>query len=477
VTTRQTYLGLAAILLLLPIACAPEGGEESLTARIRVLLERADSPQVVSAQPLVSMEGIRRFYASRGYRAAWGADGAASSDLLQVLGKVEEEGLLGDDYHRSAISKLVGNSPDTVASRDLLLTDAFLTLLSHFRYGKTAYGDSLPAWERTGRDTSTFHVLRGALEANAVAETLRSALPRDPYYLRLKDALPRLAATKGNELKIGQIRANLERCRWMPRTAPGRLLRVDVATQRLSVMEEGRETLLMKTVVGLPEWQTPIFASKVDRIVVNPTWLSPYRILATEILGYIKADSNYLRANVMTLLRWRGDSAEVVDPRSIDWAALTPERIDFVLRQEPGPGNIMGRVKFLADNPYNIFLHDTPYREDFAKERRLASHGCIRLERPFELAARLFTWEGRRDTSWMRRMLDSMKERTALLHSPVEMRVEYRTVRFDSAGKIGYLDDFYGLDRKVNDALGVPVQEAPWFQHASGGRGLSSSVR
>jgi murein L,D-transpeptidase YcbB/YkuD len=221
---------------------------------------------------------------------------------------------------------------------------------------------------------------------------------------------------------------------------------VNIPEYRLVAVEQKKVRLSMNVVVGLPLWPTPTFSSRLSTVVFNPTWMSPDRILAAELVNYIKADSAYLRANAMVILRKEGSGLKVVDPHSIDWAALRPEEIDFQLRQDPGPQNIMGQVKFLAANPFDVFLHDTPYRDDFRKAERLASHGCIRLEQAFDLAAYLL----RDDPRWTMARMDSVratrKSVPAFLARPVPVHVVYATAWLDTAGRVQFRGDPYGLD-------------------------------
>ncbi len=246
--------------------------------------------------------------------------------------------------------------------------------------------------------------------------------------------------------RLRQIDGNLYRWRRGVHELGDRYVLVNIPEYRLVAVEQQRVRLAMSVVVGLPLWPTPTFSSQLSTVVFNPTWISPGRILAAELINYIKADSNYLRVNAMTILRGEGSGQKTVDPHSIDWAALRPEEIDFQLRQDPGPGNIMGEVKFLAANPFDVFLHDTPYRDDFRKAERLASHGCIRLERAFDLAAYLL----RDDARWTRTRMDTVratrKTLPVLLAKPVPVHVVYATAWLDTAGRMQFRGDPYGLD-------------------------------
>ena len=255
------------------------------------------------------------------------------------------------------------------------------------------------------------------------------------------------------ELRLEQIKANMERWRWLPHKLGRKYVRVNVADFKLTAVEEDREVLSMKVVVGNPDWQTPVFRADITQVLFNDYWIAPYNILATELINYMKADSNYLKNNEMVLLRESGDSLQEVDPHTINFAELNPKDIDFKLRQGPGPNNIMGQVKFLLPNKYEVFLHDTPYREDFAKNVRMYSHGCIRLEKPFDFAEYILKdylgWT--KDT--ILAVVHRIERRTINLKDPIPVYVLYCTARKDKDGTIQFREDYYGKDKRLSAAL------------------------
>ncbi|MBM4160805.1 MAG: hypothetical protein FJ217_06880 [Ignavibacteria bacterium] len=266
------------------------------------------------------------------------------------------------------------------------------------------------------------------------------------------DSVTRATMNVPIKARIEQLQANLERWRWLSRKKHGRLIRVNVADMTLSVWDKGRDVMSMKVVVGVRDWPTPLFTSAIDQVILNPSWISPKTIFAAELLNYIRADSNYLARNKMKILGGT-DKEEEIDPGNINWKELKVEEIDFVLWQAPGPLNIMGRVKFLLPNKYDVFLHDTPYKEDFPKRLRLASHGCIRLEKPFDLAAYLLQdvpgWTRERITS----VVDSVERCIVDLPEPFPVDVIYLTVWIGRDGVMQFREDIYGLDARVHDAL------------------------
>ncbi len=253
--------------------------------------------------------------------------------------------------------------------------------------------------------------------------------------------------------RIEQIKINLERWRWMPHDLGRKHIRVNIPDFRLVVEEAGKHVMTMKVVLGLPEWQTPLFSTVMTHVLFNVHWIAPDDILSKELINYMKADSNYLRSNNMTLWRKKGDSLQQIDQRTINIKDIDPKHVDFILRQEAGPQNIMGQVKFLVPNEHSIYLHDTPYREDFPKTVRMFSHGCIRLEKPVDLAEYIL----KEFPSWNRERIDTVVaqnvEQTIVLKHPIPVHVLYCTAWKEKDGTINFRQDYYGLDRKLGAVL------------------------
>jgi murein L,D-transpeptidase YcbB/YkuD len=267
------------------------------------------------------------------------------------------------------------------------------------------------------------------------------------------DSLTLAALNVPLEKRIEQIKITMERWRWMPHRLGHNYIRINIPDFRLYVIENGREVETMKVVLGLPNWQTPVFSAVMTQVLFNSRWMAPEDIVEKELINYMKADSNYFRSNNMTLWREVHDSLVQVDPRTIDWPAMNEKTIDFRLRQEAGPQNIMGQIKFLIPNKFNIYLHDTPYREDFPKPNRMFSHGCIRLERPSDLAEYVL----RDFPEWTKERIDTViarnEEQSLFLKKRLPVHVLYYTVWRENDGSVQFREDFYGLDRRLGWVL------------------------
>lgn len=256
--------------------------------------------------------------------------------------------------------------------------------------------------------------------------------------------------------RLRQIEANLERWRWLRRDLGARHIVVNIADFHLEAVENGAASFRMKIVVGNASWQTPVFSADMTHFVVNPYWNTPENVLARELINYIRADPKYLESNGMTLLRPAPDGEREMLREEIDWRAVDRGRIAFRLRQDPGPANVLGRIKFMLPNPYDVYLHDTPYREDFGKSVRAFSHGCIRIEKPEDLALWLLAGDRRWSAEKLDRALASLTDLTVKVAGRVPVHVTYATAWADADGTVEFREDVYGRDESLRAALEAP---------------------
>ncbi len=253
--------------------------------------------------------------------------------------------------------------------------------------------------------------------------------------------------------RAAQIQANLERWRWRRGEPAPRYLRVNVPAFRLEAVEGGETVLSLAVVVGRGEDPTPAFAGRVTHVVVNPSWSVPPEIAQNELLPEVVKDPGLLARRGFRLLRGWGEGSEELDPASVDWGSVTVAQGPLHFRQGPGPANALGRLKFLVPNRFRVYLHDTPARALFGKARRDFSHGCIRVERPEELAAYLFRNDRRWDPEALRAAIDAGEERTIPLSAPVPVHLEYFTAWADGDGPAHFRADIYGRDGRLDAAL------------------------
>ena len=248
------------------------------------------------------------------------------------------------------------------------------------------------------------------------------------------------------EARVRQITINMERWRRLPQHLGARYLMANIPNFTLDVVEHDRVVMSMRTVVGTPQQRTPVFSALLTSMVLNPYWRIPASIARQEILPRLRRDPGYLATQNIKL--WRGQGAEVreVDPRRIDWSAVSARHFDYSLRQEPGPDNALGRIKFLFPNAYSVYMHDTPQRTLFARSARAFSHGCVRLEQPMALAEYLL----RGEASWSRDKLLATIARRAERYIPLPealpVHLVYWTAWVTDTGTLHFRPDIYGHD-------------------------------
>jgi murein L,D-transpeptidase YcbB/YkuD len=246
--------------------------------------------------------------------------------------------------------------------------------------------------------------------------------------------------------KIRQLRINMERLRWLPRNLGKRYILVNTAGFRLTAVEQGVPALNMRIIVGLDYRSTPSFNSAFSHMVLNPSWTVPATIARKDLLPKQQKDPTYFTAAGFKVYSSYARDAEAIDPHTIDWRAIKAG-FPYLLRQDPGAQNALGRIKFMFPNSFDIYLHDTPSKSLFQKDIRTFSSGCIRLEKPMELAAFLLNTQQIPDK--FRTDMDSGKTVTAHLPRQLPVYLVYSTAWVDEQEKVHFSPDIYGRDLRA----------------------------
>jgi len=254
------------------------------------------------------------------------------------------------------------------------------------------------------------------------------------------------------ERRIDQVRANLERARWVLRELPDTFVAVNVAGARVYLMRDGSVAYESRGIVGADYTRTPVFAAPMLYVDLNPTWTVPPGVVG-EILGLVVRDPTYLDSQGFLVL---DSAARPVDPTTVDFSRYAAEDFPYFFRQEPGPANTLGEIKLMFPNEHRVYLHDTPTRGLFAEEERLFSHGCIRLEDPLGLAELVLGEPERWNRASLRAAIDSGATRTIRLAKPVPVFVLYWTAAVDQDGRLHFHKDVYGRDAALLAALDAP---------------------
>jgi L,D-transpeptidase YcbB len=252
--------------------------------------------------------------------------------------------------------------------------------------------------------------------------------------------------------RIDQIRLNMERWRWMPRNMD-RYIFVNIPSFELKVAEKGFVVLKMRTIVGKEDKPTPSFADQLTQIEINPFWNIPRSIIEKEIIPKVKRDPTYLTREGIRIYRdWRPDAPEIPSTE-IDWQEVTPKKFVYRLVQDPGPLNPLGQIKFLFPNNYDVYMHDTPSRYLFSRQGRTFSHGCIRIEKPLDLAEYLLRGEKGWTRKQIQKKIDSKERLVITLRDPIPVHIVYFTVWMGGDGLAYFRDDLYEYDRLLDTAM------------------------
>jgi murein L,D-transpeptidase YcbB/YkuD len=234
-------------------------------------------------------------------------------------------------------------------------------------------------------------------------------------------------------VRIRQMELNMERWRWMPADLGERHIEVNVPEFVLRVMEGDRAVLAMRVVVGKEQSRTPVFSDKMTYVELNPYWNIPPSILHDEILPALARDPGYLASHDMEVVSGEGEEMRV--------------------RQRPGPQNPLGRIKFMFPNDFDVYLHDTPAGHLFNQSERTFSHGCIRIERPMDLADYLLRGDPKWDRAAVEAAIAAGEQRQITLRRPIPVHILYWTAWVEKDGRVQFREDVYGHDAILDAAL------------------------
>jgi murein L,D-transpeptidase YcbB/YkuD len=255
------------------------------------------------------------------------------------------------------------------------------------------------------------------------------------------------------EYRMRQVQANLERWRWITSDLGDSYILVNIADFSVHLIEGENETMSMPAVVGRPYRRTPDFSARLTYLELNPSWNVPPKLAREDILPKIQKDPAYLEAQGFRVFRDWSAGAPEIEPSSVDWAAVRAESLAYKFQQMPGPMNALGQIKFVFPNKFDVYLHDTPARELFKKAVRDFSSGCIRVERPLDLAEYLLRGNPEWDRPKLETALQGGITRIISLKQPINVHVLYWTAWMDREGRIHFRRDIYGRDAALYAAL------------------------
>ncbi len=254
---------------------------------------------------------------------------------------------------------------------------------------------------------------------------------------------------------IRRIIINMERWRWLPHTLDGQRLFVNIAGFYLAGTQDEQLEIVMSVIVGKLHHETPVFTHTMRYIEINPFWNIPNSIAENEMVPKMIKDPQHLAKKHIRIFDGWQQNAREVSPSSINWHTIGKGIRRYRLRQDPGPDNALGTIKFMFPNKYNVYMHDTPVHSLFKKNNRSFSHGCIRVSDPRRLALYLLN----KDTGgWTRERIDELiaagKRTVVTLKKPFPVHILYRTVLIDPRDNtVHFYDDIYGRDTLLAQAI------------------------
>lgn len=371
--------------------------------------------------------------------ARW--DGPSAQALLAYIGTLDTHGLDPADYAPAELSAALRSGDPAAIERHA--SNSFALAARDLATGHL-HGAARGRYFIASDPLDTARVadlIDRALARRDVPETLEGLAPQVRQYAALRAALANL--DPGEDRERRRLEINLERWRWLPRALGDRYLMVNIAEYQARLVQAGQIVATHRVIVGKTSTPTPRFRAEVTGVIFNPTWTVPQSIIRESVGSLVRRSPSVARARGYTW-SFAGGGLRVV--------------------QQPGPQNALGQMKLDMPNPFTVYLHDTPTKQLFDREVRTLSHGCIRTQNPFDLAALLLA-----GTEWtparIAETVAGLRTTRAALPRPVPVYVVYFTAVAGDDGAVRYLDDPYKLDKAIETQLagrepGAPVLAA-----------------
>jgi len=423
---------------------------------------------------------ITDFYRNNGYQASLLKKFFPKEKLnllAERLNNASEHGIKPAYFNAEAYQKTLGlvDSKDGIKTLDdayaqlakleIATADALLSYSSALQFGIINPNKTLQRYyiETKQADTS---FMENILKAANLDSLLDSIQPKSDTYLALQKALKSDITAEGEskDETMKTIMVNLERARWKQDIDRKNMIYVNIPAFRLDVIKDGKATKNMKVVVGTGRnnsgkatfsdgnakikdtpnsHETPVLASRIHSVQVNPVWNIPESIAGKEILKHVQNDRFYLANAGIDVLQ---NGKVLDDPENIDWSAYSPGNLPYRFRQRPGDENSLGKIKFLFKNNSSVYLHDTPAQAAFDRDVRASSHGCVRVAEPLDLAEALFGSGDKFNTIKKDMESSDQEEAKDIALSPkTQVVLDYKTIEVKD-NKLQFYPDVYGQD-------------------------------
>lgn len=404
--------------------------------------------QPVSPVAAATSTDVAHIYATYHLQPLWfrsRVPSPAVAQLIAILQRAPFDGFADGPRLAAQIQSAIaqagnGNAADAAAAEELMsgtwiaYVEALKRPTPGMLYGVETLRPRAPTPES---------IILTAAHAPSLAQHLAATARVNQVYAKLRDAAWAEAQSSGNLTPDPKLLLNLDRARSIP--SGGRFMVVDSATQLLTLYENGQAVDSMKVIVGTNQLPTPLISSVMYYVTFNPYWHAPDHLVRRTIApNFLRLGPKYFKARGYEILSDWKDPSATVDPSTIDWKAAARGDLHLLIRQAPGRWNSMGKLKFPFPNSEDIYLHDTPGKELFAKETRNLSNGCVRVED----APRLAKWLLGRDPI----APGTDPEMAVPIPQGVPIVLTYLTAQVRD-GKLSYLPDIYGWDTAPAAAL------------------------
>lgn len=403
----------------------PDGGSTAGPQADTALARRIDARPLVVRGEELNGAVLTRFYARHDFEPVWPAHERQAAALVEAVLRAGDQGLNPDLFHADLLRRRSSLPP---LDRDLVLSDAFLSYAGALAHGAVPIDRRGKDEDLAPKPVDVAAVLDRAIRSPDPAGVIAALAPTTPTYLALLQALKSDRSGHGGRVeRLRKIVVNLERQRWLPRPLPAERVWVNVADEGLVFYRANQPLFSTRVVVGedIRINQSPEFRATITSVFYNPPWVIPRDIVTREILPDIARNANYLKQNDMIMLA-NGDAEQL-----------------------PGPDAGLGLIMFDLPNRFDVYLHDTPDRAIFDLKDRRISHGCIRVQDPWELAALLL----RKPVEVIHQGIDHGLV-TGLttqhkLPTPVPVFVVYETAFVGVDGTLQFRPDFYHRDAEI----------------------------
>jgi murein L,D-transpeptidase YcbB/YkuD len=419
------------------------------TICIMMLLPNGNDAQIISSEVKSKIsisaqsESLKRFYNLNENNLVWYSEGSDSKRkaLLQFLDRAAEFGLPDAYTSGNLKSNSQFNSDEEKIEADQKLSDLAISFCRDLYCGReidrwTSY-DSISSQFR-GKDldrvVSALAAVHDSVDLVSFIEDLQ---PKTAEYNTLKQTLTQDTLTNFHRR---QIETSLNYYRWIHHFQFDRFIVVNIPSATVKYYNANDVQLDMLAVVGKSTNKTPRFSAYCREVTLYPYWNVPRSILVNELFDKLERNPGYLDEQDMELIDKKG---QVVSSSSIDWRNINESNFPYRVREKPGCSYALGVIKFSLDDPFDVYMHDTNFKGAFSSKKRFLSHGCIRVEKPVDLANAILPAPV--DEGYLAACFKDEKPQVLPLDNPLPVFVVYMCAEGDGSGAVKYYDDVYGL--------------------------------